>query len=163
EGGVNHIESEPAAPITNPLEMDETLEHIVAKLRSSKNYPSLFQQAFVDTLISTQRIFRSLAQFMGLMVSAGSKYDKVMRQEPGFAFSAIEQAGLVAFREKCASCHTEPLFSDFSFRNNGLALIPNSQGLIDLGRGMIQAADSTTRSEERRVGKEGRLRHEPST
>ncbi len=142
DGGVNHIENQPANPITNPLEMDETLEGIVGKLRSSAEYPQLFQQAFGDTLISTQRIFRSLAQFMGLMVSADAKYDKVARGAAGVAFTEVEQSGLNVFREKCVQCHTEPLFSDFSFRNNGLALLPNTQGEVDLGRGVIEPNDS---------------------
>ena len=35
------------------------------------------------------------------------------------------------FRAKCAGCHAEPLFTDFSYRNTGLVLHPT---LKDAGR-----------------------------
>jgi cytochrome c peroxidase len=40
--------------------------------------------------------------------------------------------GLSLFQAKCASCHKEPLFTDFSYQNNGLDSI-----FSDLGRGKI--------------------------
>src|SRR5438128_11171602 len=33
DGGVNHIEVQPLAPIANPLEMDENINHVMEKLR----------------------------------------------------------------------------------------------------------------------------------
>jgi cytochrome c peroxidase len=35
-------------------------------------------------------------------------------------FTAIEQEGYELFQQNCNSCHTAPLFTDYSFRNNGL-------------------------------------------
>lgn len=141
DGGVNHIELQPFAPITNPLEMDETLANVVNKLQADEGYKQLFKAAFGSEEVTTQKIARSLAQFMGLMVSSDSKYDKINRGEAGAAFTAQEQDGLTLFRAKCASCHKEPLFSDFSFRNNGLELVNNSKGFIDSGRGVITPFD----------------------
>ncbi|MFM8949190.1 MAG: cytochrome-c peroxidase, partial [Bacteroidota bacterium] len=48
--------------------------------------------------------------------------------------------GLNLFRQKCGTCHTEPLFTDLSFRNNGL----DSTFQDDPGRALItqSAADS---------------------
>lgn len=31
-------------------------------------------------------------------------------------------AGYEVFKAKCANCHQEPLFTDYSFKNNGLAI-----------------------------------------
>ena len=42
-----------------------------------------------------------------------------------------ELNGLRLFRNYCASCHKEPLFTDFSFQNNGLTVDPDYS---DLGR-----------------------------
>ncbi|MDH4457982.1 MAG: cytochrome-c peroxidase, partial [Nevskia sp.] len=39
-----------------------------------------------------------------------------------------------AFRAHCASCHVEPLFSDFSYRDNGLDAAPR-----DVGRATVTA------------------------
>src|SRR5688572_30224281 len=57
---------------------------------------------------------------MGLMYSYNSKYDKVKRQEGIAAFTEEEKKGYSLFVAKCGSCHDEPLFSDFEYRNNGL-------------------------------------------
>ena len=42
DGGVNHLEVQSLNPITSPLEMDETLEHVVQKLQQPQDYPDLF-------------------------------------------------------------------------------------------------------------------------
>jgi cytochrome c peroxidase len=74
-------------------------------------------------------MLKALSQFMIMMVSANSKYDKMKRGEA--TFNSAEQAGYLTFQAKCASCHAEPLFSDMSFRNNGL---PINAFLKDYGR-----------------------------
>jgi cytochrome c peroxidase len=118
DGGINHIEVQPISPITNPKEMDETLAHVVQKLKSHGEYPLLFKKAFGTDSITAPLMLKALAQFMGMLNSYNSKYDKYMRGQT--SLSTDEQNGLNIFRAKCASCHAEPLFTDFSFRNNGL-------------------------------------------
>lgn len=120
DGGINHIESQPLGPITNPVEMDETMSNVIARLNSVPSYHQDFQKAFGDDSITSQRICRALAQFMGIMISDNSKYDQYLRGETNF--SASEENGLALFRTKCASCHTEPLFTDRQYHNNGLAV-----------------------------------------
>lgn len=44
-----------------------------------------------------------------------------MRQEGNVNFTATELEGYQIFKDKCGSCHKEPLFTDNEFRNNGLA------------------------------------------
>ena len=141
DGGVNHIELQPFGPITNPLEMNETLNGVIAKLQASDAYKSMFNDAFGTTEINTQRMAKALAQFMGLMVSSNSKFDKYKRNEAGNDLTQIEQSGYAVFKDKCGTCHKEPLFTDFSFRNNGLELLNNTGGYIDSGRGRITPND----------------------
>jgi cytochrome c peroxidase len=129
DGGINHIEVQPLAPITAQNEMAETIENVLTKLRADTAYPKLFRSAFGNTDITSQRMLKALAQFMGTIVSSNSKYDKVQRGEA--AFTAPEQNGYNLFKAKCETCHKEPLFTDNSFRNNGLAVNPF---LNDFGR-----------------------------
>ena len=129
DGGINHIEVQPLSPITSPTEMAETLENVLAKLKSDTVYPKLFKAAFGTTEINSQRMLKALAQFTGSIVSANSKYDKVLRGEAKFTYS--EENGYAVFKAKCAACHTEPLFTDNSLRNNGLAI---NEYLKDYGR-----------------------------
>lgn len=120
DGGILNIELMPLGPITNPVEMNETMTHVVSKLSASGKYKQLFTSAFGDDLVNSQRIFKAIAQFMGTMYSYNSKYDKVKAGSD--AFTAEEQSGYNIFIQKCASCHTEPLFTDYQFRNIGLTI-----------------------------------------
>jgi cytochrome c peroxidase len=129
DGGINHLDVQPLAPITAPNEMAEDMNNVVKKLKEDVAYPSLFKKAFGTDEINSQRIFRSLSQFMVMMVSANAKYDKMKRGE--VTFTQNEQTGYNLFKAKCASCHAEPLFTDLSYRNNGLAL---NASLKDAGR-----------------------------
>ena len=137
DGGVNHIEVQALVPINNPVEMNENITNVIAKLNVEANYRILFKNAFGDTVITSQRMFKAMAQFMGMLTSSNSKYDKVMRNENGEEFSASEESGLTTFRQKCAVCHKEPLFSDFYYRNIGMAVSPV---LNDSGRAHITGA-----------------------
>lgn len=120
DGGVNHIENQPIAPIQNPVEMDETMANVVTKLQADATYRSMFKAAFGDESVTSQRIAKAFAQFMGMMVSSNAKYDKYKRGESGGAFTQQELDGYDVYKQNCAACHTEPLFTDFSYRNNGL-------------------------------------------
>ncbi|RZM25016.1 MAG: cytochrome-c peroxidase [Pedobacter sp.] len=129
-GGVFDLDLQPIAPITTHEEMDENLENVLNKLRALPKYTGLFKSAFGSEEITTAKFMKALSQFMLMCVSSNSKYDKVMRQEGGAVFTTDEQEGYTLFKQKCASCHSEPLFTDGSFRNNGLGVSPiNDQGL----------------------------------
>ncbi|MEO6302784.1 MAG: cytochrome c peroxidase [Bacteroidia bacterium] len=132
DGGVNNLEVQPINPITSPIEMDETLANIVSKLKNNKEYAELFKKAYNDTVINSERVLKSLAQFTGLMISSNSHYDKYMNEKD--TFSLAEKNGLKLFRSKCESCHKEPLFTDNSYRNNGIKI---DSSLKDMGRGLI--------------------------
>ncbi len=132
DGGINNLEVQPIAPFTHPNEMNITLEQLVNKIKTEPTYTPLFKAAFGDETVNTQRIMKSLSQFMVMLVSDNSKYDKVKRGEA--TFSNLEQLGYAAFQSKCGSCHKEPLFTDLSFRNIGLAknAILNDNGRMDI-------------------------------
>jgi cytochrome c peroxidase len=129
DGGINNLEVQPLAPITAPNEMAETIDGVVAKLRKEEKYKKLFKAAFGDEGINSQRMLKSITQFVLTMVSANSKYDQMKAGKA--SFTAIEQSGYQVFQAKCASCHVEPLFTDNSYRNNGL---PLNDWLKDFGR-----------------------------
>ena len=89
----------------------------------------MFNTAFDDPEITSKRMLFALTQCVGSIVSYNSKYDKVKRGEA--SYTDAESNGYEIFRQKCATCHTEPLFTDLSFRNTGLTLNTN---LNDIGR-----------------------------
>lgn len=131
DGGVNHLEVQPIAPITNPVEMDSKLDQLIPKLNSKLYYRQRFYKAFGDSIITSQKMLKALTQFMVMLESYNSKYDKVIRKEKGFAFTESENRGYKLFQKHCANCHTEPLFTNNTFQNNGLAI---DKELNDVGR-----------------------------
>lgn len=139
DGGITNLEVQPLAPITAPNEMAEDINNILEKLRNDGSYPSLFKAAFGDAGVTSQRMLWALTQFVGSMISSDSKYDRVKKGAANF--TPDEQVGYALFQNKCTSCHSEPLFTDNSFRNTGILVDPT---IKDYGRMMItrQAADS---------------------
>lgn len=129
DGGVNHLDIQPLTPITDENEMGEDLNRLITRLNADKKYRSLFEGAFGPGEINSQRLFRALSQFMVTMNSFHSKYDSVITKKA--QFTPDEAGGYAVFQAKCAACHKEPLFTDGSFRNNGL---PYNEALNDVGR-----------------------------
>lgn len=128
DGGSKHIEVQPIGPITNPVEMGETLENAINKLRLNASYRSLFKSAFNSDSITSQLMLKALVQFMGSFISADSRYDKYRLNSQKNPLSTDELTGLNLFEQKCGSCHTAPLFTDLSYRNNGLDETFNDSG-----------------------------------
>lgn len=128
DGGVKNLETSPLNAFTDTCEMRTDIATVIAFLKQTAPYPELFQKAFGTTEINSQLILKSLAQFTGVLVSGNSKYDQVVRKENSAAFTSTELAGYNLFKDKCASCHTEPFFTDFSYRSNGLDVQSADEG-----------------------------------
>jgi len=127
DGGVGDLDFVPIVPIENPVEMDEKTAHVLEKLRKSPRYPALFKRAYGSEEITSAKFLKALSQFMLTLVSADSRYDKFVRNEGG-TLTLDEMAGLSLFKQKCASCHAGELFTDRSYRNNGLTIQGDDAG-----------------------------------
>lgn len=130
DGAAIHLDLQPIIPITSEVEMNETIPGVLTKLRSNKMYQKMFKNAFGDSEINSERMLKALSQFMITMISGNSKYDKHIRDE-GISLTQQELEGLDLFNSKCASCHQGELFTDQSYKNNGLPLnnqFPDEEG-----------------------------------
>ncbi|TLV03927.1 cytochrome-c peroxidase [Dyadobacter luticola] len=127
DGGVHDLDLLPFNPIQNPVEMDETVKNVITKLQATPlptakkavDYPQMFKKAFGTEEITSERMMKALSQFMLTMVSAESRYDYYKMGDQS-ALNADEKQGMALFQAKCSSCHAGELFTDYSFRNNGL-------------------------------------------
>jgi cytochrome c peroxidase len=139
DGAINNLDMQALAPISHPMEMDESIQNIVLKLQQKEIYPGLFKEAFGDTLITGEYVLKALSQFQLTLISANSKYDHISKGED--KFNEQESRGYDLFKRNCNSCHTEPLFSNYSFANNGLIV---DTTLNDFGKYVItrQSKDS---------------------
>jgi cytochrome c peroxidase len=120
DGAINHLDMQSLAPMTSELEMGESLEHILVKLRRSDYYKKKVYDAYNDSIIDTPKMLKSLSQFLLTLVSSNSKFDKVLIGEK--QFTDKEKKGYLIYQNNCAQCHTQPLFSSYDFETNGLAI-----------------------------------------
>ena len=140
DGAINHLDMQALAPISHPSEMSSNINEVIKKLNEYKAYKELFLNAFQDSTISTSKILKALSQFQLTLVSSNTKYDKVKMGKE--TFTEQEKNGYQLYKNNCASCHSEPFFSNYNFENNGL---PIDQTLNDLGRYVITQNENDKR------------------
>ena len=140
DGAINHLDMQALAPISHPSEMGSNINEVIKKLNESKAYKELFLNAFQDSTISTSKILKALSQFQLTLVSSNTKYDKVKMGKE--TFTEQEKNGYQLYKNNCASCHSEPFFSNCNFENNGLPIDPT---LNDMGRYVITENENDKR------------------
>ena len=136
DGAAPHLDAFSIIPITAEVEMNESVSNVLNKLKQDDEYLALFATAFDDGEVNPQNMFRALSQFMVMMVSANTKYDKVLAGNA--VYNESEAAGQALFDTKCSSCHQGVLFTDQSYRNNGLAA---DDRYNDVGRKRVTGLD----------------------
>lgn len=128
DGGIAHLDFVPINAITSGFEMDETLAGVVNKLRAESEYRSAFQRAFGQDTITSGLMLQALSQYQLLLVSDRSKYDDVVLDRNNAVFTPAEARGELFFNTHCSGCHAGVLFTDESYRNNGLDATSTDRG-----------------------------------
>ncbi len=131
DGGATSLEAQVLGPITNPVEMNETLPNVLSKLNAHPEYPSLFKKAFGSDSITTKMLAQAIAQFERTLISSSAKIDRYLfnpvtgKLRDTSVFTPQEQRGFNVFNDEekgdCFHCHnvSSPFSSDFQFHNNG--------------------------------------------
>jgi len=120
DGRAGSLEEQALGPISNPIEMGETLENAVRKLDAIPGYRSAFERVF-GTGVTADGIGKAIAAFERTIVSGPSPYDRYVAGERD-ALSPAARRGLALFNGKghCSPCHSGPTFSDQGFHNLGV-------------------------------------------
>jgi cytochrome c peroxidase len=146
------LEDQVLMPIQNTVEMGLTLDELVERVSAEAYYPYLFERAFGDPEVTSDRISKALAQFVRAIVSYRSRFDEGLARTgdiraPFPSFTPEENQGKELFgRSGCGACHLDngppgpgPLRNQAIFfidraTNNGL---PALDGAEDNGVGDI--------------------------
>ena len=132
DGRVKSLEEQTLGPIQNPIEMAETLDHLVAKLRTVKGYRRKFRNVF-GAEISTQRIAKAIAAFARTLISTDSAFDQYsLGNKQAMNQAAIRGMALFKSKARCILCHNGPNFTDNQFHNLGVPQVGPLK--VDLGR-----------------------------
>ncbi|MDV5169678.1 cytochrome-c peroxidase [Photobacterium rosenbergii] len=129
------LEDQVLMPIQDEVEMGMNLFDLEVKMGETSYYAELFNEAFGDEAITSERISRALAQFIRTMVTYESKYDQAFTagewDDPNFeaVFSEQEMLGLKLFsgfpgteRDSlgCIACHQTSAHTMDQAHVNGL-------------------------------------------
>jgi cytochrome c peroxidase len=122
DGRATSLEEQALGPIHNPVEMGESLEHVVAKLNAIEGYRTRFRAVF-GTGVTSDGIAKAIAAFERTVLSGPSPYDRFMAGDTT-AMSEAARRGMELFNGKagCHACHAGPMFSDQSFHNIGVGM-----------------------------------------
>jgi len=131
DGRRSSLEGQAHDPVVNPIEMANTWPVVVQRLQSSTTYPELFFKAFGTKTIDSDLIVKAIAQFEKTLISFNSLYDRVIYLHTD-TFTTAQANGYTLFQTKhCITCHSNVVFTDHTFRNNGLDLFVSDSGLAD--------------------------------
>jgi cytochrome c peroxidase len=115
-------------PFLNPLEQNNASPQAVIDKVVASGYNELFQNVCASYTNKYECIGRSIAAYeRSKEVSQfTSKYDYWLKGQA--KLTGQEQWGLALFRGKgkCAACHVEPLFTDFTYDNLGVPKNPKN-------------------------------------
>ncbi len=149
DGSAVDLEEQALIPVEHILELDTNWETVVEKLQRHPTYPRDFRAAFgVDRVsqINREMVVKAIAQFERTLISANSRFDKVVYKNEGF-FTELEQEGFELFfiefispselHPGCSHCHNAPGFTDNQFHNNGIENVASLTDFPDLGRGGV--------------------------
>ena len=158
------LEEQSLMPIIDPAEMGlPDLDTLEQKLAGIDYYPALFEAAYGDSVITSDRVAKALAQFVRSMVSFNSKYDQGRVQQietegkdpvqtfllPLPNFTAAENRGKELFLTpivegggSCFGCHsTEAFITPVTGpTNNGLDFEEPDFSLLD-DQGVCEALE----------------------
>jgi cytochrome c peroxidase len=146
DGRANSIETIALATILDPIEMHNTWDDVIKKLKAHPEYPAMFRKAF--GINSTEEIdsdlaAKAIAQFVRNITSGNSKYDKF--REGLAIFSDEERQGMDIYFDgdlflpdgECGHCHNAPLFTTNEYFNNGIQNAEDLDDFEDMGKGAI--------------------------
>jgi cytochrome c peroxidase len=130
DGRAELLRHQSVLPIQDPLEMDEKISNVIAKLSNNTTYTDQFIKAFGSNSINELSISLALEQFMNSIVSYQSKYDDYLAGNVNLT-PTEDRGRKLFFREynqfipdssgaDCAHCHGGFNFENDRYMNNGL-------------------------------------------
>lgn len=146
DGSIQTLEDQALLPVEDPIELHHEWQELIPDLRSIPLYQELFRKAFgisTTSEITKELAVKAIAQYERVLISGNSNFDKFLRSE--YFFSEEEGEGFAMFFDKdpdivdaeCFHCHSASLFTDNTFRNNGLDEVQDLAEFTDLGRGGV--------------------------
>lgn len=131
DGRAPSLEAQALGPIEAPVEMNQPLGPLPAKVAAIAGYKPLFERAYPGQGVTLDTIAKAIATFERTIVSASAPFDAWIEGDDA-AMPPRAKNGFALFvgRARCADCHTGWAFSDGKFHDIGVIT-------TDLGRAKL--------------------------
>jgi cytochrome c peroxidase len=115
------LEEQAKGPITNPAEMNATMDQVIQRLGRVPQYAEAFEKLFPKEGMTDATIVRAIATFERTVVAGWSPFDSWIEGN-NTAISSEAKMGFELFTGKaqCAECHAGWNFTDLEFHDIGL-------------------------------------------
>lgn len=135
DGRASTLEDQAKGPMANPIEMGNTHEAIVSKIREIPGYKTRFKAVFDTDNADIDHIAKAIATFERTVLSGNSPFDQHKAGKKN-AMTPAQVRGMQLFfgKARCDACHEGINFTTNSFHNIGVGMEkPNP----DLGRYVV--------------------------
>lgn len=121
DGRAATLEAQAVGPIANPIEMDQSHDACITKLRGIAGYRQLFAKVFGTEQFTIDHVAKAIATFERTVLSGNSPYDKYKAGNKA-AMSAEQVRGMDVYfnKAKCDQCHEGINFTSNAYHNLGV-------------------------------------------
>ena len=129
DGRAESLEAQALGPIQASVEMNESLENVVERLKASPEYKRRFDEVFASRRsVTPENIAKAIAAFERTLITTNAPFDRFINGDKD-AISPAAARGWGLFQSKgCVACHSGPNFTNSTFQR---IQVPGS---TDLGR-----------------------------
>jgi cytochrome c peroxidase len=121
DGRAATLEEQAKGPMANPMEMGNTHEALVGRLRQIPGYRPMFAKAFGSEEVTIDRVAMAIACFERTLLSGNAPYDRYKLGNKQ-ALTSEQVRGMSVFfdKAKCDKCHEGANFTLNAYANLGV-------------------------------------------
>ena len=121
DGRAATLDDQALGPITNPAEMNATMDGVIQRLKRVPQYAEAFEKLFPKEGMTQATILRAISTFERTVVAGWSPFDRwVEGNENAISSEAKKGFELFTGSAGCAACHQGWNFTDNQFHDIGL-------------------------------------------
>lgn len=137
DDSASSLEQQVKNAFRNENEMNIDDEEIKNRISEQDFYSILFEKAYGDEEVNSERIAQAITAFVNSISAVNSKFDDGLEASSGFSvendfynFTEEENIGKSLYNSNCASCHTNKhSFTIKASANNGLEMNYEDKGI----------------------------------
>ena len=121
DGRAPTLEEQAKGPMANPIEMGNTQEAVVAKLKTIPGYRALFAKTFGTEDFTIDHVAKAIATFERTVLSGNSAFDRYQAgNKKAMTPSQVRGMNLYFKKVKCDKCHDGMNFTTNDYHNLGV-------------------------------------------